>query len=306
MKPSRLSFFNEQDPAELSSLVSQKEVRAQLRELDAVVTVGLRDFSDQRAEAVKTLRDDGVKVSAWLLLPREHGYFATHDNGEAVSARVDELLRWSELHSLRFERLGFDFEPDIRELDTLFKSPAAALTKWAGRSRNRARREAAVKHYGELISRVKSEGWNVESYQFPLLLEDRLADSHFFQRFSSSLDVEVHSEVVMAYSSLLGPLGAGLLQSWSPHARAIAVGSTGGGIDPLPKLSWHEFERDLRVAAQAVREVAVFSLEGTVERDWLPRLRDFDWSAPVSLGRTQRWGAASLRTSARWLAKLLR
>lgn len=306
MKPSRLSFFNEQEPSELTGLVARDDVRRELRELNAVVTIGLRDLSDARANAVKTLRDDGVKVSAWLLLPREHGYFATHDNGAEVTARVDEFLRWRERHSLRFERLGFDFEPDIRELDTLFKSPASALRHWAGRSRNRSRREAAVKHYGELISRLSREGVNVESYQFPLLLEDRLAGSHFFQRFSSSLDVPVQSEVVMAYSSLLGPLGPGLLKSWSPHARAIAVGSTGGGIDPLPKLSWDEFERDLRVAAQAVREVAVFSLEGTVERDWLPRLRDFDWSAPVTLGRTQRWGAASLRTSARWLARLLR
>lgn len=306
MKPARLSFFNEQDASELAALAGRHDVRRQLRELDAVVTVGLRDLSDERANVVQALRDDGVRVSAWLLLPREHGYFATHDNGAEVTARVDAFLRWSDRHALRFERLGFDFEPDIRELDALFRSPASALRHWAGRSRDRARREAAVAHYRGLLGRLSGEGWAVESYQFPLLLEDRLAGSHFFQRFSSSLDVPVQREVVMAYSSLLGPLGAGLLASWSPHARAIAVGSTGGGVDPLPKLSWDELARDLRVAARAVREVAVFSLEGTVSRGWLPRLLDFDWSAPVSLGRAQRWGAASLRASARWLARFLR
>lgn len=306
MKPSRLSFFNEQDVDALTALVSQREVRARLRELDAVVTVGVRDLSEARADAVKTLRDDGVRVSAWLLLPKEHGYFATHDNGAQVAARVDAFRSWSQQYALQFERVGFDFEPDVRELDTLFKSPVAALAKWAGRSRDRARREAALTMYGALVERLKSDGVEVESYQFPLLADDRLAGSHFFQRFSSSLDVPVHREVLMAYSSLLGPVGAGLLASYSPDARAIAVGSTGGGIDPLPKLSWHEFERDLRVAAQAVREVAVFSLEGCVENDWLLRLVEFDWSAPVTLSRTQRWGAASVRASAQWLARRLR
>ncbi len=306
MKPQRLSFFNEQDPEALTSLTARAEVTAALRTLNAGVTMGLRDLSGARADAVKRLADEGVRVGAWLLLPREHGYFATHDNGAAVTERVDAFLSWVTTHGLKFESLGFDFEPDIRELDSLFATPVRALSRWARRSADRARREAALTHYRALLSRLSAEGWAVESYQFPLLLEDRAAGSHFFQRFSSSLDVPVQREVVMAYSSLLGPLGAGLLASWSPHARAIAVGSTGGGVDPLPKLSWPEFERDLRVAAQACRDVSVFSLEGCVERDWLPRLVDFDWAAPVSLSLTQRLGAASMRTSARALARLLR
>lgn len=306
MKPNRLAFFNEQDPPELSALVGDGLLLGHLRALGAQVTMGLRDLSLERAEAVKRLTGEGVPVGAWLLLERQHGYFATHDNAEAVEARVVAFQRWVDAHGLTFSSLGFDFEPDLRELDALFQHPVRALSKWARRSMDRTRRARALTSYRALLERLKAEGWSLESYQFPLLLEDRAADSHFFQRFSSSLDVPVEREVVMAYSSLLGPLGPGLLEGWTRTVSAIAVGSTGGGVDPLPKLSFDELSRDLRLAARACRDVSIFSLEGCVQQGYLPRLLDFDWDAPVQVALRQRLGASSLRGSARVLARLFR
>ncbi len=306
MKPTRLSFFNEQDPSELGGLVADGLVLGQLRQLGAQVTMGLRDLSRERAEAVKRLVGEGIPVGAWLLLEREHGYFATHDNVAAVEARVDAFRAWVAEHGLTFTSLGFDFEPDLRELDGLFHTPARALAAWGRRSFDRSRRSRALDAYGALFARLRTQGWKLESYQFPLLLEDRAAGSAFFQRFISALDVPVEREVVMAYSSLLGPLGAGLLEGWSREGRAVAVGSTGGGVDPLPKLSFDELARDLRLAARASADVSIFSLEGCVEHGHLPRLLDFDWDAEVHLPLTQRVGATTLRTTARWLARLLR
>ena len=253
MKPTRLSFFNEQDPPELADLVGDAAVLRELHALKAHVTMGLRDLSDERAAAVQRLAGEGVPVGAWLLLPREQGYFATYDNVEAVEARVEAVLRWVERHRLPITSLGFDFEPDLRELDALFHHPVKALAGWARRSTNRPRRQRALEAYRGLISRLQSAGWSVETYQFPLLLEDRAAGSQFFQRFSSSLDVRVEREVVMAYSSLLGPLGPGLVEGWTRSTAAVAVGSTGGGVDPLPKLTFEELSRDLRLAARACR-----------------------------------------------------
>lgn len=306
MKPTRLSFFNEQDPPELSELVGDAAVLRELRALKARVTMGLRDLSDERAEAVHRLEGEGITVDGWLLLPREQGYFATYDNVEAVEARVEAVVRWVARHRLPITSLGFDFEPDLRELDALFHHPVQALAGWARRSANRPRRERALVAYRALIARLRSAGWFVETYQFPLLLEDRAAGSHFLQRFSSSLDVQVDREVVMTYSSLLGPLGPGLVEGWTRASTAVAVGSTGGGVDPLPKLSFDELSRDLRLAARACRDVSIFSLEGCVMHGHLPRLLDLDWSAPVSVPLRQRVGAASLRSSVRVLARLLR
>jgi hypothetical protein len=52
--------------------------------------------------------------------------------------------------------------------------------------------------------------------------------------------------------------------------------------------------------------VSVFSLEGCVENGHLARLIDFDWDAPVELPAHQRWGAETIRSSARVLARLFR
>ena len=306
MKPTRLSFFNEQDAPELTDLVGDAAVLTQLHALEAQVTMGLRDLSDERAAAVRRLVDEGIPVGAWLLLPRDQGYFATYDNAQAVEERVEAVLRWTQRQGVTLTSLGFDFEPDLRELDALFHHPVRALAGWARRSRNRPRRERALERYRALISRLQSEGWSIETYQFPLLLEDRAAGSHFLQRFSSALDVRVEREVVMTYSSLLGPLGPGLVEGWTRGAGAVAVGSTGGGVDPLPKLTFDELSRDLRLAARVCRDVSIFSLEGCVMHGHLPRLLDFDWTAPVSVPLGQRLGAASIRSSARALARLFR
>lgn len=306
MRPERLSFFNEQDPPELTALAEDRTTLARLATLRARVTMGLRDLSDERAKAVHRFSDAGVPVDAWLLLPKERGYFATYDNAELVEARVDEALTWLDAHHLPITSLGFDFEPDLRELDGLFATPARTLGAWAVRSFDRVRRERALERYAALISRVQARGLRVEAYQFPLLLEDRAADSRFFQRFTSALDVPVQREVVMAYTSLLGPLGPGLLERWSRTAPAIAVGSTGGGVDPLPKLTFDEFTRDLRLAARSCRDVSVFSLEGCVQHGWLERLVDFEWDAPVQLPAVQRVGASAAGVFARSLARVLR
>lgn len=306
MKPSRLSFFNEQDPPELTALVNNAAVLSQLHALKAHVTMGLRDLSGERAQAVQRLCGEGIPVDAWLLLPREEGYFATYDNVTAVEARVDALLRWAEKHALTLGAIGFDFEPDLRELDALFQNPVRALAGWVRRAADRSRRERALEAYRGLIIRLQSAGWRIEAYQFPLLLEDRAAGSHFFQRVSSSLDVAVEREVMMTYSSMLGPLGLGLVHGWTKGARAVAVGSTGGGVDPLPKLTFDELSRDLRLAARVCQDVSIFSLEGCVMNGHLPRLLDLDWEAPVDVPVHQRVGAASLRSSARAIARLFR
>ncbi|MBL8911870.1 MAG: hypothetical protein JNM17_14345 [Archangium sp.] len=301
----RLNFFNEQDAPQLRQLLDAPKLFEHLRALKAGVTMGLRCLSDERAHAVRQFTDEGVTVGAWLLVEKQHGYFATPENHEHVTTRIESLLRWRDAHRLDVTSLGFDFEPDLRELEVYFHSPFRALRTWARRSMNRDRRARALDQYTQLIARVRAEGLTVESYQFPLVLEDRAAESAFFQRFTGSLDVNVEREVLMVYSSLLGRFGAGLTEQWTRSARAVAVGSTGGGIDPLPKLSFDELARDLRLAARACDDIRIFSLEGCVQHRYLERLVDFDWQVPVTLSSAQRVGAASIRRSARLLARLL-
>jgi hypothetical protein len=302
VKPTRLRFFLELDAHELEPTLTE-DVLSALRRLDAGVTMGLRDLSADRARAVRRMTDAGIPVGAWLLVAREHGYFATIENADVVAARAREVRAWAAREGLAFEALGLDFEPDLRELDLLHSRPVSILHGWARKARNVSAHDAAVERYRTLVRELKAEGATVESYQLPALVEDRRKGRSVLQRLTGSLDVPVDREVVMLYSSLMGPTGAGLVAHWAPHCTAIGLGSTGGGVDSLPKLSWAELERDLLVAAAHASDLSLFSLEGCLQQDVLPRLVDFDWSRPApSLpvqGPLARGVRAALRTAGR-------
>ncbi len=302
VKPTTLRFFNEVDADALDGVFTPTVV-AQLASLGAGVTMGLRERSGRRADVIRRLQDAGVPVGAWLLLPVDDGYFATHTNVDRVNALIDATLSWADAEGLRFEALGLDFEPHLRELQRFFAQPVRMALSWAWRARDQRPLRAALAAYGQTVARVRATGLRAESYQFPLLLADRDASGSLWQRVAGGLDVSTDREVVMLYSSLLGPVGAGLLSQLAGRCRALGVGSTGGGIDPLPKLTWPQFERDLLLAAEHCTDVSVFSLEGCVAHGFLERLLDFDWprraSAPVRHGGPvrRRFGACTALTA---------
>jgi hypothetical protein len=299
-----LFFFNEQDSDSLVATFSP-DVITQLSLLNAGVAMGLRDLTAARAEVVRQLNDAHVPVTAWLLLPRDEGYFATHTNVEAVERAYARLVEWARAHHLRITGLGLDFEPDIRQLDELMARPTLTLARWLLRRGRGPLVEQARTRYQRLIERARGEGFRVETYQLPVIVDDRRAASQFWQRTMGALALDSDREVAMVYTSLLGMAGPGLLEHWAPHCHAIAVGSTGGGIDPFPKLSWAELERDLVVAARHAREVFIFSLEGCVEQGVLQRLASVEWELSVSRGSpSQRMLAAGaaqvIGALARW------
>ena len=95
----------------------------------------------------------------------------------------------------------------------------------------------------------------------------------------------------MQYNSFIRTLGPGLLWSYGPEARALAVGTTGGGPDvpghpQMPVLSWDELARDLRLARHWSDDLFIHSLEGCVWQGFLGRLRSFDWGQAVTPPKT--------------------
>ena len=140
--------------------------------------------------------------------------------------------------------------------------------------------------YRALVSLIHASGYPVESYQYPLIADERRVGSTVLQRLAGVVDVSVDREVLMLYTSLLRPNGVGILASYAPEAQAIGLGVTGGGVvEPgLPTrepLTWDEFSRDLRLAWMWCDDLYIFSLEGCVEQGFLDRLGTFDWDLPI-------------------------
>jgi len=279
-----LTFFSELESEPLDQLLTQ-EVLEGLAELHAGISLGILDLSPRRAEVVRRLNQAGIPVTAWLLLPKDQGYWFNLDNAPQATARYTEFKAWTVENHLHWAGVGLDIEPDIRELELWAKDRRKLISILLRRLFNFKRLRTARSAYTRMISEIHTDGYRVDSYQFPVIADERLTGSSLLQRLAGLVDLPVDREVWMLYTSFLRPSGVGLLCSYGPEAQAIGLGSTGGGVDvgimDARPLEWEELARDLRLAWYYNDQIYVFSLEGCVRQGFLPLLRSFQWDAPI-------------------------
>jgi hypothetical protein len=277
-----LTFFCELDPQPLQELFFSKTLVKQLQQLNACVSLGLIDLSPQRAETVRFLNRQGIPVTAWLLLSKEAGYWCNLDNAQYALHRYHEFRSWSENEGLTWNWIGLDIEPDLKMLQILAKNKHKGIQQFLQKA-NRHRLENGKCIYNSLLEDIHNDGYRIESYQFPFIVDERKANSHLIQRLTGVLDLPVDREVLMLYSSFYPGIGPALLCSYGKAAQGIGLGSTGGGVtmeglaNPHP-LDALQFQRDLLLAAKASPWLYVFSLEGCVRQGFLEKLIEFDWN----------------------------
>lgn len=284
-----LTFFSELDSQALGALFEDKELINQLRELEASLSLGILDLSDERAAVVERLNKSGVPVIAWLLLPEEEGYWFNIKNYKQAAVRYVSFKAWTAQHDLQWAGVGLDIEMDIQELRRVLeqKQTGQLLKTVIQRYRDKQRVIRAQRAYTALVDLIHADGYPVESYHLPFISEERRAHSTVLQRTVGLVDLETDREVLMLYSSFFRPDGAAVLWSYAPEADSIGVGNTGGGVEvegiiDLKPLTWEEFSRDLRLCARQEKPIHIFSLEGCVRQGFLQNIIDFNWNKPVS------------------------
>ncbi len=284
-----LTFFCELDATPLQSLLDDGLISA-LKAMNARLSMGLRDLNPERAEIVKKLNQSGVPLVAWLLLPREEGYWFNLRNAAHAARRYEQFYEWSAKHGLKWAGVGLDIEPDVRELDDLTHRNWRSFPAYLARSFARVEHKKGLAAYHRLVSQIHADGYWVESYQFPLIEDERKAHSLLLQRVLGLVNLAVDREVWMLYSSFVRPHGAGVLGSYAREAQAVAIGSTGGGVDvhfgDARPLSWDELARDLRLAWYWCNDIYIFSLEGCAQQGYIEKLKQFSWDYPVILPET--------------------
>jgi hypothetical protein len=188
------------------------------------------------------------------------------------------------------------------------------MARMIQRRRSQRLLQDAARQYATLIDEIRQDGRRVETYQFPMILDERRARSTFLQRILGFVDMAPDREVLMLYRSMLpGRLGEPLIDAYGAEAQAIAVGVTGGGVEFLldfigaRTLDLDRLLTDLRRARRYTDALYVFSLEGCVEAGYLDRLCASDLTVPVSpaalrgVARATRAGLrALLRTERLW------
>lgn len=282
-----LTFFCELDGKALKELFSDTTVTDRLRALGARVSLGIVDFSDDRAAVVRRLNAAGVPVIAWQLLPWEQGYWYHLCNAVQASERYEEFLAWTERRGLQWAGIGVDIEPDIAEIQQLLTHKSRLIRTVLKRGCGKKRHSEARAAYHALVRRMRAGGYPVHSYEFPFMVDDQRAGSTLLQRIFGVTDVPSDRRVLMIYSSFFRPYGSAVLWNYARDADSVGIGLTGGGveldgIEHVAPLSWSEFTRDLRLAGSRCGDIHVFSLEGCVRRGFLERLQELDWAGAVN------------------------
>jgi hypothetical protein len=286
----RLTFFCELPATDLKTLFADPQLFDDLKALDAGISLGILDLSQERAEVVRHLNQAGIPVNAWLLLPQDQGYWFNADNFRQARDCYLAFREWATAQDLKWLAVGLDIEPDFGDMLQFARSKWRLLPRLLRRVFDRRRLRRAQSAYRALIDQIRADGYLVESYQFPFILDERRAGSEMLQRLAGLVDLPVDREVLMLYSSLYRPNGAGFLWSYGPHCAdrsagfrrpAIGLGSTGGGVstgleDQRP-LEWAQLARDLRLAWYWCDELYIFSLEGCLRQGFLTYLKTFQW-----------------------------
>lgn len=309
-----LTFFCELDEKPLRELFQKPGLIDELKALEARIGLGLRDLSAGRAEVVQLLNRHEIPVTAWLLLPQEKGYWFNIDNVSDAAAFYGSFRNWTDAHQLKWDHIGLDIEPDIRFMESLSANPLKSIAAVVRQYRPKAPFRQAVSQYQDLVAAIHSDGYRVETYQFPLIRDERLARSQILGRSLGLVDLAVNREVYMLYSSFYPDWGEGILWSYARHAQAVAVGITGGGIvmENLASpdaLTWEQLVRDLSIASHFTRHVYVFSLEGCVQHGYLKRLAELREEIPLPV-RPASFGKINLlrfmgRTALRMVSRSL-
>jgi hypothetical protein len=286
MKNPQLTFFCELDALALETLYADASILNDLTALQAGVSLGILDLSQQRATVVQRLNAAGVPVIAWLLLPNSEGYWFNANNSAQAVARYAAFKTWTVENGLHWDGLGIDIEPDMREIQKIAEDRSKLPSLILGRLFDNERVHKAQAEYIALVGQMRADGYRVESYHIPFIVDERRAGATLLQRITGLIDVPVDREVLMLYTSFMKSIGAGILWSYAPDAGIIGIGNTGGGVEvaganKIPPLTWVDFKRDLLLAKKIGKDAHIFSLEGCVQQGFLKRLKEFDWDAPV-------------------------
>ncbi len=281
--PARLIFAADGRASELKALFSPELVR-QLRQINGGVALSTDDFSSDRAQLVRELNAADIPTVASIVLDADHGYYVNADNEPATADQFAEFDKWTTENGLRWEAVGLDIEPSLKDWAIINGSRlrlAGLIARRLLESNDRVYRNREA--YAELIRRMQSRKYYVQTYQLPLIVNERGAHATALEKLLGLVDVRGNQEVLMLYTSFNPALDAAIIWQYGSQAQAIAIGSTAGSAvaGKFSPLSWDEFSRDLIVARHFSPTVGVYSLEGCVTHGYISRLRTMDWNRSV-------------------------
>lgn len=268
----------------LLQLLQQPSVLTILSKQRYSIALGIPEFDDDHATAARLLNEHTIPLVAWLIIPSDDDDAFNTQNYPQALARYREFHTWVAEQNLRFDAIGLEIAPPSEAI-RIENHYVRHIINRIRLAHDNVLYPAAQNAYSELIGMIHRDGYEVHTYQIPLISDDRRIGTTLVQRAFDIVDIPTDLEVLMCSSgvpinALNGDLGGALVTSYGPAADAIGVGG-GDPHDEDHTFSWPMLHRDLLLAAQFTDVIYIDSLVMCVERGVLPQIATLDWEAPT-------------------------
>lgn len=243
------------------------------------ICMAMRDTTDTRAAIVRQLNRHRIPVVAWIV-PEEQAAnrdFRMHD-AAAFQARYQHIHQWGVAHGLRWDAIGIDIEPDIRDTIRFGDEPNVDYHTLIQRFGNRWHIEDATTTYQQIMARIHADGHTSESYEVPFVRDDRVSQSTVARRLLGLPDLAAHQTVVRLCSSTARPYGPGLITTYAPEYTAAIIGNVDAGDNNNHPLSLVELMRDVaHVAACGVKHIYIAEMTHIFGLGWHEHIAQPTW-----------------------------
>lgn len=243
---------------------------------------------DAVAALTRSARDQGVPVRAWLLLPREQGYWIGESNVEHFVAALERLVAWCGAPGgPAFDGVSVDLEPAYDYSEELRTTKKARPDRWLpllARHVEPARFQRAQSVLARGVDAARRHGFYMHAVSYPLVLDQPDGDVTIEDAFDIPVTGSDWDEVsVMVYQTAFAQqigswLGPDLVHSYALDcvrrfgARAGidvgVVGDQGVGLDPGDRYpSTNELRDDVAAALAAgipLDRIRVYGLGGAL------------------------------------------
>jgi hypothetical protein len=304
-----LVFGCDSQPDQFPTLFTP-DLIADLKSIGAGVALSTIDFSPARTQLAQRLNAAGIPIHAVITLPADQGLYANAGNAPQVLAKFTAFDQWTIENHLKWQAVGLDIEPNLSEFAAARDHKWQLVGLFLRRAFDAQRVVRAREEYSSIIRQMQSRGYFVETYQFPLIADERRAHSTVLDRLLGLVDVRGNDEALMVYTSFNHKLDSAMIWEYGSDAQAIAVGSTASSGDAatdaaFPPLDWEQFSHDVIVARHFSRTIGVYDLEGSIKQGFIARLKTVNWNEPVVIPSQALISAARLRRLAHaglWIA----
>lgn len=304
----QLFFFSEASGTELLQLIEKTEVLELFSRHNYGIVLSVAQLDHTLAQVVQTLNHYGIPLIAWLLLPPEQGFALNLQNYPQVCAQYELFRTWSKHHQLIFRGVGLEI--DVVPNESL-QSPTWELRELLRRmwlANENVLYPSARAAYVELVGMIRHDGYEVHSYQLPMIADERSIGTTLLQRALDIMDLPTDLEVLFCSSCVSSEhmnhdLEGALIRNYGSQADAIAIATTdddGSGDRHIVRLEWPAIRRDLLLASRYSDTVFVFSLEDCVKRELLGKIATLNWAQTVRTSNYKyflmKWVRLILRT----------